>query len=100
MRSVYLPFLRAFLTFRVALALPLASLVEVVARIDRPLAMRKRIATLEACASAPLAEQAIATDLPALARRVVQESVSFTVGVVAAAGLVAPCVVPPPTVPP
>src|ERR1700754_1496667 len=62
-RSVYLPFLRLFLTFSVVLARPLDSEVRVVARIDLPFTRRKRSATPLAFASAPDAVQLTLTDL-------------------------------------
>src|SRR3954462_15625203 len=61
-RSVYLP-LSAFLERRVAFALPCDSFVAVVARIDLPLAMRKRTATA-LFASGPVALNETLTFLP------------------------------------
>src|SRR4051794_26030834 len=62
-RSVYLP-LSAFLVRRVTFALPFDSLVADVARIDLPLAMRKRTAMPERLASVPVALQDTLTFLP------------------------------------
>src|ERR1700751_5017745 len=74
-RSVYLPFFSALRARRVAFALPFDSLVAVVARIDLPLAMRKRTAMPLLFASAPVALQETLTFLPP--PLVVQDSVSL-----------------------
>src|SRR4051812_45463413 len=73
-RSVYLPF-SAFLARRVAFALPFASFVAVVARIELPLAMRKRTAMPALFASLPVAEHETLTFLPL--RLIEQDSFSL-----------------------